>query len=296
MMGHILEKLDFHQWKFITPSHDTFKPTPVLELINEKLKPKLDYAANHLKLWDLLDEAYLMGNDTLVLQTYALYGTSVYFSMPIQKAALCDYFDVRILPPLVEFIKRSDYASARRLVFDLNKAIDAMQPEPTMAWHSPRLQGYFNLFRRLEAALNDLNLLYGKKAESDLILQAIYKSSTLPLGTIQFFRKSSNKELVAWADYFEGARLLEELDAVTAGERFEAALNSDNRRLKELAALGVVRSAFWSVSNGKLNTLMAKTRIIKTSGVFLTERYGPDAKRYVDILSEPPKSRERASK
>lgn len=282
----ILDKLAEHGWEYRTVDPVSFRPSPALEYVRGEIKPQLPNSAQHLKLWDLLDEGFMTGQEALVNSSLATFGKSIFMTDPKNQEGLADYLSSRVVPQLYQLVARRDYGAARRLVVSANIWIDACKPTHTLATDSPQLQVYFNLFRRLDAVFDDPAVLYGGKLEGQRVLEYLMFDKKMPPAMLEFLNKSDSDEIQAWGRYIAAAAELKALHYGIAAHAFElAAGTSHNPKLRELALLGSIRSAFWAARAGEIEKDAAIAGIGHDMAEFKTERYHDDAVFYLKTLA-----------
>lgn len=289
--ARILEKLARTDWLYSTSSYDTSAASAALRSLRTDLSADLQNANQHLKIWDFLDEAYIAGPDALPTMALVAFSKSVYATEPINQAGLCDYLADRTLPALFQLIKRRDYAAARIIVLGANAWIDTLKPNPTLASEYPRLQGQINLFRRLDALLNDMALLYNNQDAAAKLFEYIQGGKEPPRGVLNYLIQSDKTELSALGHYFLGAALLRALNYGGAAEAFRSSSTKTlNPKLSDLANLGYARAVFWASIAEEISRESALQQLarVRLSG----SRYAEDVRYYSTQLRTKPKSTE----
>lgn len=216
---------------------------------------------NKRRLWHLLNEVYVAGDEAVPGEIYSAFGKSIFMSEPIHQEGLCDYIDRRVMPAIAEFLARGNYGAARRLVTDMMAWINALRPSPHLAADNPRLQAYVNFFLRLDALLNDPVTLYSRPIEAERIVTYVTKGETLAPSTITFL-KGQGGELAAWGTYLAGQAALRRREFPSAASEFETAAKvTANPRLKDLANLGHARSLFWGAKVDPVKARLAESKL-----------------------------------
>jgi hypothetical protein len=287
-VGMVLQKVQNSDWKYSTRSFDTVASSKPLGFVRAELRVNLPNSGDHLKLWDLLDESSVAGPELLSSKALVVFAGSIYASDPVNQAGLCDYIEYRILPAVQLLVSRRDFAGVRQITEEANAWVDALKPDPTLAGNSPRLQWYINVFRRLDAVLDDVSFLYRHPAEVEKIIQHLVHTNKSSKGTVDFLRKAEDKELIAWADYLDASSDLSRFDYASAATKFgQVANTTGNRKLAELAALGQVRGLFWGATAGSIPKTEALQRIAEASRAASSRRFGRDIKFYTARLLAP---------
>lgn len=78
----VLEQLSDNGWEYHSEDPASFRPSPALEFVRGEIKPQLPNAAQHMKLWDLLDEGFMTGQESLINSTFVTFGKSIFMSDP----------------------------------------------------------------------------------------------------------------------------------------------------------------------------------------------------------------------
>jgi hypothetical protein len=228
-------------WQWSKPS-DTL--TETIRLLGaqetEKLIPRKQ------KLWDLLNELFLVGPESAIDFSLKSFAESIYLSQSINRSGLCDYIDRRIMPGIKTLVERRDYGGARQLVLRMNSWITALRSTPELAYEHPRLQSYVNFFLRLDALLNDPVTLLSRPIESKLILTSLLDGGLIEPAAANYLKNTDVGELIAWGGYLSGQALLSNKQAKEAVLAFRTARqNTANPLLTDLMFLGEARSMFW---------------------------------------------------
>lgn len=286
LVGAIVAKLSRTDWQYTTRSYDTLRASAPLEYVRGELKVDLPNAAQHLKLWDFLDESYVTGPDILPGKALKLYTASIHIAEPINQAGFCDYLSQRIVPAFYAYLARRDYVGARNLSLEANAWIDVLKPNPQLAGESPRLQNYVNFFRRFDALLDDPAMLYAHPDVADKIVEYMKGSKAVPMTLANFLAAAEDPGVVAWGRYFSAAGKLSTLNYAESAHDFRAvAASASNKKLADLAQLGHVRATFWAAMSGELNPLEAARTL--HSAAFASPRFDKDVQYYLAQLKSP---------
>jgi hypothetical protein len=282
----VLRRLNNSDWKYTTYSIDGIASSKPLSFVRTELQAHLPGSQDHVKLWDFLDESYVAGPDTLPTKALVVFAGSIFASDRVNQDGLCDHLTRRSLPALQMLISRRDFSGAKQISDEANAWIDALKSEPNLAGKSPRLQWYVNVFRRIDAVLNDLSLPYRHPAEVDAIIQQLVHAGRNVKGAADFLRGADERELHAWGVYLEASQELLALNYAAAAATFaEIPRLTKNRKLAELAALGEVRAIFWRAtarSIEKEEAIQEIDGVLRASG---THRYVRDINYYMAKLS-----------
>ena len=262
------------------------EPSPALVEVTQTLKvgEKNKLIPQKRKVWDLLNELFIVAPDEVIDRAFKALGSSIYLTQNVHRSGLCDYIDRRVMPAITDLIRRRDFGGARQLVLRMTTWINALQSDPQLAHEHPRLQGYVNYFLRLNAVLNDPVTLHSNPTHSKLILNTLLTGTLLEPATATYLRNTGDKELAAWGGYLHGQMLFSNKNVKESEISFSvAAKNTSNAVLLDLLLLGEARSVFWAVKLKQKDTTTAKQTLYKIRAV-IRAQYRDDIDYYVAKL------------
>jgi hypothetical protein len=260
-------------------------------IIKARHESDLESDANYSSFWTLLEALEFRGKiQSADIALKAFLGSPLSTSAT-KRSRLLNYFDRNLFPAIDEYLRRHDYAGARRLVRRACSWVESLNTSPTLASDFPRMQAVINAIYRLDAVLENLDVVFQQQEAVSLIVNDTTGAKRIESETIKVLAESKSILIRAWAHYLAGAQALANRDFGSAGRNFsaavsEAATEPAAMRLTDLALLGQARAVFWSVNLGHEPSDYAQNVLLKVRGALKSARFKRDIDFYVLHLGE----------